>query len=49
MSPDGANVISAGADETLRMWNCFAFDPKKKKAATTGHTHRSDIMKQTIR
>ncbi|CAL1293023.1 unnamed protein product, partial [Larinioides sclopetarius] len=48
MSPDGTTVVSAGADETLRLWNCFAVDPTKKKAAT-GPIHKSDLMKQTIR
>lgn len=33
MSPDGTTVISAAADETLRLWKCFAVDPAKKKAA----------------
>lgn len=27
MGPDGETVVSAGADETLRLWNCFACDP----------------------
>jgi len=31
LSPDGSTVISAGADETLRLWKCFAPDPNKKK------------------
>lgn len=34
MSPDGSHVVSLGADETLRVWNCFT--PKQtagKKAA----------------
>lgn len=38
MSPDGSSVISASADETLRLWNCFQLDPamlKKKKAAAS--------------
>merc|ERR1719158_1962887 len=31
LSPDGSTIVSAGADETLRLWKCFAPDPKKKK------------------
>ncbi|KAJ8039890.1 Cell division cycle protein 20-like [Holothuria leucospilota] len=31
MSPDGSTVISAAADETLRLWKCFANDPHQKK------------------
>ncbi|KDR03318.1 Cell division cycle protein 20-like protein [Zootermopsis nevadensis] len=31
MSPDGSTVLSAGADETLRLWKCFAPHPAKKK------------------
>ncbi|XP_022802199.1 cell division cycle protein 20 homolog [Stylophora pistillata] len=27
MSPDGQTVVSAAADETLRIWKCFASDP----------------------
>lgn len=49
MSPDGETVVSAGADETLRLWNCFACDPKKKKVASKETTVRSDIMKNRIR
>ena len=30
MSPDGSTVVSAAADETLRLWKCFAVDPHKK-------------------
>ncbi|XP_036371225.1 cell division cycle protein 20 homolog isoform X2 [Octopus sinensis] len=32
MSPDGSTVVSAGADETLRLWKCFAGSEQKKKA-----------------
>ena len=34
MSPDGTTVLSAGADETLRLWKCFQPDPHKKKEIT---------------
>ncbi|XP_072024015.1 cell division cycle protein 20 homolog [Amphiura filiformis] len=36
MSPDGSTVVSAAADETLRLWKCFARDPVSKKAAEKG-------------
>ncbi|GAB6028900.1 hypothetical protein CHUAL_004699 [Chamberlinius hualienensis] len=48
MSPDSSTVVSASADETLRLWNCFAVDPRKAlnekkmrdKTATFGKTIR---------
>ena len=30
-SPDGTTVVSAGADETLRFWKCFAEAPTVQK------------------
>ncbi|RWS02056.1 cell division cycle protein 20-like protein [Dinothrombium tinctorium] len=33
MSPDGSTVVSLGADETLRFWQCFQIDGDKKKKA----------------
>ncbi|XP_055599474.1 cell division cycle protein 20 homolog [Uranotaenia lowii] len=49
MSPDGSTVMSAGADETLRLWNCFQPDPlltKKEKSATR---EKPSLLKQSIR
>lgn len=34
MSPDGETVVSAAADETLRLWKCFSVDQEKKKTKT---------------
>lgn len=31
ISPDEETVASIGADETLRLWKCFAIDDRKKR------------------
>lgn len=49
LSPDGSTVVSAGADETLRLWKCFAPDPFKKKNMSKTPIKEKSALKGHIR
>lgn len=49
MSPDGSTVMSAAADETLRLWNCFAPDPNMAKKEKSTVRIKPSALKQSIR
>lgn len=48
MSPDGSTVVSAAADETLRLWKCFSVDPQKK-IQKSASKHDAGMLRQSIR
>uniref|UniRef100_A0A2K6TVB3 CDC20/Fizzy WD40 domain-containing protein n=1 Tax=Saimiri boliviensis boliviensis TaxID=39432 RepID=A0A2K6TVB3_SAIBB len=48
MSPDGATVASAAADETLRLWHCFELDPARRREQEKANAPKSSLIHQGI-
>jgi WD40 repeat protein len=50
MSPDGQMVATNAADETIRLWKCFAYDKtKEKKAKPAAASSTSTNLRMCIR
>ena len=46
MSPDGEFVMSASADESLRLWHCFAVDANEKQKKQQRELRRHQQQQQ---
>lgn len=49
MSPDGSKVMSASADESLRLWNCFAPSKHQSKQEKPATALGPSILRPNIR
>lgn len=49
VSPDGEMVVSAAADETIRIWKCWGVDKKDKKQSDSSKSHPISMFARTIR
>uniref|UniRef100_A0A8C8Z4Q2 Cell division cycle protein 20 homolog n=1 Tax=Prolemur simus TaxID=1328070 RepID=A0A8C8Z4Q2_PROSS len=48
LSPDGATVASAAADETLRLWRCFELDSACQREREKASVAKSSLIHQGI-
>ena len=49
ISPDNTTVVSAGADETLRLWKCFIPDAIKKSMVQKNKSADQSALRGFIR
>ena len=49
LSSDETTIVSAGADETLRLWKCFPPDPNKKSQTPNKKSRSINQFRSSIR
>jgi len=49
ISSDETTIVSAGADETLRLWKCFPPDPNKKVNSPKSKSRSFNQYRSSIR